>query len=181
MVQVKCLSYLSTFLLIFLSVAQSVIASPTNIVSTVLHAPPPEISAYQPSHAHTSPIHSTEPATSSPPIYPRTDDYEVLPISSLNPGWELDFYEFDWGYLPLSSASIILQAFYNRIIELATSTPDPMPEHRARPGDRGVPWSGRVGQCGDVCGAHVADCAKRVYEQLSLSYDQHRCWGLCFV
>lgn len=34
----------------------------------------------------------------------------------------------------------------------------------ARPGDRGVPRSCRVGQCGDVCGAYVADRAEGIYE-----------------
>lgn len=129
MVQVKCLSTLSTVLLIFLSIAKLVIASPTSIVSPVLHAPPHELSAYRPKRAHSSPLQSAESTLGNPLIVPRTDDYEVLPISSLNSGWELDFYEFDWGYLPLFSASIILQAFYNRVIELATSNPGSMPEH----------------------------------------------------
>jgi len=64
-------------------------------------------------------------------VAPRAEDndYGVLPMSSINPGWELDFHEFNWGYLPISTASVILQAFYVRVVELAASSMGPMPEH----------------------------------------------------
>ena len=129
MIQVKPLSLVSTILLIFLSITKPVIASPTNIVSTVPHAPPPQILAYQPSRKPSSPTQSNASTTNNPRLLPRANDFEVLPMSNLNQGWELDFYEFDWGYLPIHSASNILQGFYNRVFELATSSPGLMPAY----------------------------------------------------
>jgi len=129
MMQVKHLLYLSTILISFFPITKVATASPTSTPSTVLQVPSYGFSADQQNREHLSLIQSNQPSTGDSPIVPRTDEYEVLPMSKLNPGWELDFYEFDWGYLPLSSASIILQGFYNRVIELATTHPGPMPEH----------------------------------------------------
>ena len=133
MVQFECLSrrfsYQSIILLSFLTIAKYAIASPTKLPSPAPHAPPSDFSAYQPSRKHTPPIQSDATPTDDSPIVPRADPYGVLPISSLNPGWELDFHDFDWGYLPISSASTVLQGFYNRVFELATSSPGPMPQY----------------------------------------------------
>lgn len=124
--KVRCLSSLSTILLSFLSVAT---ASPTNTISTIPHAPPHDLPAYQPSRHPSSPTQSRAPTTNDPPLIPRTNKISVLPIETLNPEWELDFYEYNLGYLPVSSASLLLQAFYDHIIALATTTSDPLPEH----------------------------------------------------
>lgn len=100
---------------------------------------------------------------------PQRPNHAVLPTSTLNPDWELDF---NWAYLPPSSASTTLHAFYNHIIEPATSTSDPMGCTGSRV--RGVPGSGRVSRCG----ACVADCEEGVYEKLSLFDDERCCWGV---
>ena len=64
------------------------------------------------------------------PITPRADPFNVLPIAALQPGWELDFYDYDWGYLPVASASTMLQLFYRKIFELAVSAaPGPILDH----------------------------------------------------
>lgn len=127
--QAKCLSYLLMVVLVFLSIAEHVIASPTNIIPTVLRAPPHEVSAYQPERAHFSPSQPTRSTLGNPALLPRADDFNVLPMTNLNPRWELDFHEFDWGYLPIHSASIVLQGFYNRVFEIATSHQGSMLEH----------------------------------------------------
>jgi len=133
MLQSECLfklfSYQSIILLGFLSIAKHAIASPTDLPSTLLHAPAYDFPAYQPSRKYTPPIQSDVTTPHDSPIVARADPYGVLPISSLNPGWELDFHDFDWGYLPISSASTVLQGFYNRVFELATSSPGPMPQY----------------------------------------------------
>lgn len=127
--QAKCLSYLLMVVLVFLSIAEHVIASPTNIILTVLRAPPHEVSAHQLEGAHFSPPQPAKSTLGIPPLLPRADDFNVLPMTNLKPGWELDFHEFDWGYLPIHSASIVLQGFYNRVFDIATSNPGSMPDH----------------------------------------------------
>ena len=62
-------------------------------------------------------------------LAPRTKDYGVLPMHNLEPGWELDFYGYNWGYLPVTTASYVLEAFYRRVIEIASTTTDAPPEH----------------------------------------------------
>ena len=59
----------------------------------------------------------------------RADDYGILPLLEPDPNWEIDFYDYDWGYLPVATASFILQTFYLHVIEVATRTTQPAPHH----------------------------------------------------
>ena len=59
----------------------------------------------------------------------RAGNYGVLPLLESDPDWDLDFYAFDWGYLPVSTASFLLQTFYLHVIEIATRTTEPAPRH----------------------------------------------------
>lgn len=88
--------------------------------SSTYHHPPPSAS-------HNN--HLKIPSASHALLAPRTDDYGVVPIHDLGPGWELDFYDYNWGYLPVKTASLALQAFYLRVIELASTTTDAPPQH----------------------------------------------------
>ena len=59
----------------------------------------------------------------------RAGDYGVLPLLEPDPNWAIDFYDFDWGYLPVATASFLLQTFYLHVLEVATRTTQPAPEH----------------------------------------------------
>ena len=125
MFQVNGLLYFTTLLLGFLSVANIILASPTTKALGNLKPLPYE----QKSRRHTSHSRVRGKSTDSLSITPRADPFGVLPIATLQPGWELDFYDYDWGYLPVRTASTILQVFYQKIFELAISTRGPIPDH----------------------------------------------------
>lgn len=59
----------------------------------------------------------------------RAGEYGVLPLLEPDPNWDLDFYDYDWGYLPVSTASYLLQTFYLHVIEVATTAMQPAPQH----------------------------------------------------
>ncbi|KAL8784956.1 MAG: hypothetical protein Q9195_008822 [Heterodermia aff. obscurata] len=116
---------LTTIFLGFLSSANVILASPTSKAIGILKPHPYEQkSSRNPSH---NPLKAMTNNVLS--ITPRADPFGVLPITSLQPGWELDFYDYDWGYLPLASASNVLQIFYSKIFEFAVSASGPFPDH----------------------------------------------------
>ena len=121
---IKGLSYLTAILVGFLSVAD-ILGSPTAKTLGNLNPIPYE----EKSRRLTSrdPLKGITPDILS--INPRADPFDVLPIGSLQPGWEVDFYDYDWGYLPVASASAILQSFYMKIFELAVTASGTVPEH----------------------------------------------------
>ncbi|CAF9912594.1 MAG: hypothetical protein HETSPECPRED_000982 [Heterodermia speciosa] len=120
------LLYLTTILLSFLSVANLILESTT--VKALGSLNPPLHDPKSRRHPSRHPLKGT---TFDPHsiITPRADAFGVLPIAALQPGWELDFYAYDWGYLPVASASTILQTFYQKIFELAMSLSGPVPKH----------------------------------------------------
>ena len=124
MFQLSRLLYFTTIILGFFSVANIVLASPTTKALGELNPLPYE----QKGRRHTLHNRLKEIAPDILPITPRADPYGVLPMTNLQPGWALDFYEYDWGYLPVTSASLILQKFYQKIFELAASLPGPVPD-----------------------------------------------------
>lgn len=125
MFQINGLLSLTTILLGFLSATNIILASPTAKALGNLNSLPHE---RQTRRHHPSRNPSLQGATPSI-ITPRADAFGVLPITALQPGWELDFYDYDWGYLPVATASIMLQIFYKKIFELAVTAPGTVPEH----------------------------------------------------
>ena len=123
MSHIKGLSYLTAVLIGFLSVTD-ILGSPTAKTLGNLNPLPYE----QKSRRHTSrnPLEGITAGTLS--INPRADPFHVLPIGSLQPGWQVDFYDYDWGYLPVASASAILQRFYMKIFQLAATASGSIPE-----------------------------------------------------
>lgn len=113
-------------LLLILSIT---LASPLTTLSTNLQSRNAQTTntTYENDH-NNPPNHLNELSSDKPILILRGQDYDVL-YTGLTPGWELDFYEYDWGYLPISTASFALQAFYHRVIHLALATSDQPPQH----------------------------------------------------
>ena len=54
----------------------------------------------------------------------RAGDNVVLPLIEADPNWVLDFYGYDWGYMPVATASYLLQSFYLHVLEFASTASD---------------------------------------------------------